>query len=1001
MKEKKPTTGLAYWRSLDQLENTPEFKEFLHREFPQGASEFDNSWSRRSFLTLMGASVALAGLAGCRRPVDKIVPYVTQPEEITPGMPNFYATALPFGQNALGLLVKSNNGRPTKIEGNPEHPATRGSSSVLMQAEILNLYDPDRSRIPTKGGAVSNWDDFVTFWRERLAFFQANQGQGLAFLTEEFHSPTLYRLAEQIKKQFPLATWVVYEPLSNENVYEGVRVATGKALQPLYHLDKAEVIFSLDADFIANDSDSVRLARQFADGRRVMAQTDKMNRLYVVESNYSVTGATADHRLRIQSRQVGDFLVALGRELQSMGLNLPAFAGLTSTGTYDSKWLSGLARDLARSRGKSAILVGKHQPSSVHALAIAMNEALGNIGTTLTFVEIKDSYLPSNAGLKGLTEQMKAGSIDTLVMLGGNPVYSAPADLQFAAALPKVKNSIHLSSHVDETSLLTTWHLPMSHSLETWGDVRALDGTLSVIQPLIEPLFSSQSMYEMMGLLATGTKVKGYDVVRETWQGPLAPLGFEKAWRKVLHDGMLENSAGTPVAASVDAAAVRNHLSANSLPTGTADTNNLEIYFAESNLHDGRYANNGWLQELPDSITRLTWDNAALVSQKTAQALGLRTGDLARVSYRGHEIEMPIWVNPGQADSSVTLKLGYGRTSAGRVADNVGFNVNRIRTMDAFGFGIGATLSPVGRTYKLSSVQDHGSMEGRPILREATLAQYQETGQFYPEMIAHPPLLPMWDEHRYDTGYQWGMSIDLTACTGCNACVVACQAENNIPIVGKDQVSRGREMHWMRLDRYYKGDVDEPEVAHQPMMCQHCEMAPCENVCPVAATVHDKEGLNVMVYNRCIGTRYCSNNCPYKVRRFNFYNYTNELPETVKMAQNPDVTVRSRGVMEKCTFCIQRITAGKVAAKLEHREVRDGEVVTACQQACPSKAITFGNINDPSSKVAALKKGNRDYAVLEEYNTRPRTTYLAKIRNVNPEIGGAVVSEDAHATHKG
>lgn len=1001
MKEKKQTTGLAYWRSLDQLENSPDFKEFLHREFPQGASEFDNSWSRRSFLTLMGASVALAGLAGCRRPVDKIVPYVTQPEEITPGMPNYYATAMPFGQNALGLLVKSINGRPIKIEGNPEHGSTRGSSSVLMQAEILNLYDPDRSRIPTKSGAVSNWDDFVTFWRERLTFFQGNQGQGLAFLTEEFHSPTLYRLAEQIKKQLPLATWVVYEPLGNEQAYEGVRIATGKSLQPLYQLDRAEVILSLDADFIAHDSDSVRLARQFADGRRVMAQTDKMNRLYAVESNYSVTGATADHRLRIQSRQVGDFLVALGRELQSMGLSLPAFAGLTTTGTYDSKWVTGLARDLARSRGKSAILVGKQQPASVHALAVALNEALGNVGTTLTFVEIKDSYLPANAGLKSLTDQMKAGAVDTLVMLGGNPVYSAPVDLQFAAALPKVKNSIHLATHVDETSNLSTWHLPQSHFLEAWGDVRALDGTLSVIQPLIEPLFSSQSTCEVMNLLATGTKVKGYDVVRESWQSSLAGAGFEKSWRKVLHDGMLPESAEAPVAVSVDMMAVRNHLAASPLPSGIADGNNLEILFTESNLYDGRFANNGWLQELPDPITRLSWDNAALISQKTAQAFGLHNGDMARVAHQGHELELPIWINPGQADNSVTVRLGYGRTAAGRVAENVGFDCYKLRTSNSLGFGLGATISKVGRTYSLSNVQDHGSMEGRPILREATLDQYQKTGEFYPEMIAHPPLLPMWDEHTYDTGYQWGMSIDLTACTGCNACVIACQAENNIPIVGKEQVSRGREMHWMRLDRYYKGDVAEPEVSHQPMMCQHCEMAPCENVCPVAATVHDKEGLNVMVYNRCIGTRYCSNNCPYKVRRFNFFNYTKDLPETVKMAQNPDVTVRTRGVMEKCTFCIQRINAGKLAAKLEDRTVNDGEIVTACQQACPSKAIVFGNINDPSSQVVALKKGNRDYAVLEELNTKPRTTYLAKIRNVNPEIGTAVVSGDAHATHKG
>lgn len=1000
MKEKKPATGLEYWRSLDQLENTPEFKEFLHREFPQGASEFDNSWSRRSFLTLMGASVALAGLAGCRRPVDKIVPYVTQPEEVTPGVPNFYATVMPFGQAALGMLVKSNDGRPTKIEGNPEHPSTRGSSNVMMQAEILNLYDPDRSRIPTHSGAVASWDDFVSFWRERYAFFQSNQGEGLAFLTGEFHSPTLYRLAESLRKTFPRAVWSVYEPISDENCYESVLIATGKPSQPITHLDRAEVILALDADFLGHSSDQVRMSRQFADGRRVMAQTDHMNRLYAVESNYSVTGAAADHRLRVPSSQIGDFLVALGRELASLGLGLPAFSGLQSSGSYDNKFMRGLAHDLVRTRGKSLVLAGSHQPSSVHALVVALNAALGNVGITLTFVESKNDHRSSRVSLKALVDTMKSGAVDTLVMLGGNPVYNAPADLYFAEGLKKVKNSVHLSMHVDETSRAATWHLPQSHFLESWGDARALDGTLSVIQPLIDPLFGTNSTFEVMNLLSTGTMVKGYEVVRQTWQGAIAGPGFEKGWRQVLHDGWLRDSASAPVAASIDPNAVSNYLREHPIPSSVGQ-GSFEIVFTPSNLFDGRSANNGWLQELPDPITRLSWDNTAMLSPKTAQSLGLRSGDVVRVAFQGREVELPTWVNPGQADNSVIVKLGYGRVAAGRVGDGVGADTYQLRTTDAMGYGIGVTVSPTGRTYKLANVQDHGSMEERPILREATLEQYKSTGEFYPPMIAHPPLLPLWDPHTYDTGYQWGLSIDLTACTGCNACVIACQSENNIPVVGKEQVSRGREMHWLRMDRYYKGPADEPVVSHQPMMCQHCENAPCETVCPVAATVHDREGLNVMVYNRCIGTRYCSNNCPYKVRRFNFFHFTQDMPETVRMAQNPDVTVRSRGVMEKCTFCVQRINAGKVAAKLEERPVKDGEIMSACQQACPTKAIVFGNIIDPTSRVAELKKNHRTYTVLEEINTKPRTSYLAKIRNVNPEIGESMIPGETHATHKG
>ncbi len=998
------TTGKQYWRSLDQLAETDTYKDFLHREFPEGASEMGNDWSRRSFLTLMGASIALAGLSGCRRPVEKIVPYVRRPEEIVPGEPLTFATSMPVGTGAYGVLVRSNDGRPTKIEGNPDHPSTRGGSNAFIQAAILGLYDPDRSQQPVEKGAKRDWDAFTDYYRSQLhAQYIANKGTGLAVLTESYASPTMARLRASFEKTFPNARWATYEPVSDENVYDGLEIATGAAYQPVYHFEKAKTILALDSDFLGRDGNTVTNARGFAATRKVESRQDDMSRLYVAESCYTITGSMADHRYRLKSGEVGAFAVAVARALQAQGVAVEGLAGAPAfESPFDAKWIRVVAEDLRLAGAGAIVIAGPGQPAWVHALVFAINAALGATGTTVTYHEMQDISRPRRADLKQLVDAINGGAVETLVIIGGDPVYNAPVDLSIASALAKVKHSIHLSAYYDDTSRLCTWHVPRSHFLESWGDARSIDGTLGVVQPLIEPLFDSRSDSELLSLLITGTMQTGYEAVRETWQPLLRGGDFERAWRSVLHDGLLTDSATPSVSPRVRVGAVAAAMRPSERASG------LEIVFRSSNVFDGRYANNGWLQELPDAITKLAWDNAALISQSTAGKFGVQNEDVVRLDLGGRSLELPVWISPGHADDSVTLLLGYGRQNLGRVADGVGFNTYTLRTFDHPCIAGGGSLQRTGGTWELANTQDHGSMEGRPIVRESTLADYRSSDDptFYPEGPHHPPLVPLWDEHSYADGYQWGMVIDLNSCIGCNACTVACQSENNIPIVGKQQVRNGREMHWIRLDRYYAnatGDpngLDEPEVVFQPMACQHCENAPCESVCPVAATVHDKEGLNVMVYNRCIGTRYCSNNCPYKVRRFNFFNYTKDYPEIHKMSQNPDVTVRSRGVMEKCTYCVQRISAAKIAAKADGRTVADADLQTACQQACPAQAITFGNINDPNSAVSKMKKINRDYRVLEEFNVKPRTSYLARLRNPHPELASArPAGKTEHSTH--
>jgi molybdopterin-containing oxidoreductase family iron-sulfur binding subunit len=989
MNKLKDLQGKDYWRSLDQLAKTPEFRKFLEREFPEGASEINNPLTRRNFLALMGASMALAGLSACRRPVEKIIPYVKAPERVIPGIPEYYATTMPLGTSAYGVVVESHEGRPTKIEGNKKHPSSLGKSNTHMQASILNLYDPDRSQRSVNNGDEKKWSEFVEFWKELYQELSANQGEGLALLTDSFSSLTLSRLLEDFKKQYPKAIVACYSPVSQENILKGMQLATGKEYLPVYSYDKAKVVLSLDADFLLTENENVIHTKNFAQARRVNSTNDKMNRLYSVESTYSITGAMADHRLPLSNSEIPGFVVLLINELKKLGIQISVSDNYSVQGDskIDKNWVAAVAKDLVQNRSESLLVAGSQQPAIVHALIYTINSALGNIGNTNTYRDTRDLNESRSESLVNLTENMGAGKISTLVMLGGNPVYDAPVDLNFSEVLDKVTNRIHLSSHLNETSKQSTWHIPQSHYLESWGDCRAADGTLSLIQPLIAPLFESHNMVELLALLKTGTEQKSYDVVRGVWEKYIPSGDFEQNWRKILHDGVFEDSKLSSVIPSISGKVLTDYLKANPIKIYVPNQDNYELSFKPSPaVYDGRFANNGWLQELPDAVTKLAWDNAALMSHKTANHLGVKNEDVVVLNLRGRELAAPVWILPGQAHFTVAVSLGYGRTSAGRVGNGVGANAYALRTSKAPNFDLGLMVRKTLATYPLANTQDHGSMEGRPLVRESSIEEYRDDPKFAEEMVKHLPLVSLWDEYGYEEGYQWGMSIDLNSCTGCNACTIACQSENNIPIVGKEQVKNGREMHWIRLDRYFAGDLENPELLHQPVACQQCEMAPCEQVCPVAATVHDEEGLNVMTYNRCIGTRYCSNNCPFKVRRFNFFNYTKDLPEIVKMAQNPDVTVRSRGVMEKCTYCVQRISSAKITAKNESRTVEDGEIQTACQQACPADAIVFGNINDPKSKVVESKQNDRTYDMLAELNIKPRTSYLAKLRNPNPDL---------------
>ena len=992
--------GKRFWQSLQELSGTKEYRDFLENEFPANSEDKGekgtDGLNRRDALKLMAASAAMAGLGACTKlPTEKIVPYVRQPEEIIPGKPLFYATSMSLNGVATGLLVESHMGRPTKIEGNPQHPGSLGGTDVFTQASVLSLYDPDRSQALIYKGRISDWSSFVAAMGDVRTLF-APKGTGVRLLTETVTSPTLAAQIRAFLAEFPEAKWHQYEPCTGDSVREGTRLAFGKTVNPVYHYDRADVIVSLDCDFLASGSGHVRYMREFSSRRNLEAgPSTNPNRLYVAESMTSSTGALADHRLPLRSSDVADFARQLAA---AVGVSLPA-GGNSSNGKVPADWLGAVARDLTAHRGACLVVAGDHQPAAVHALAHAMNSALGNIGKTVEYTEpLEVNPVNEFESLADLVKDLNANQVEFLLILGGNPVYEAPADFDFSNALLKATLRVHTGLHNDETAELCHWHVPATHYLESWSDSRAYDGTVGIVQPLIAPLYDSHSPHEILALL-TGIDKSSHDIVHDYWASQRTEKGatYEAFWETTLHDGLMAGTALPAVSVSLNT----NFAAQVPAAAGSSDEEALEIvYLPDPSIGDGRFANNGWLQEIPKPVTRLSWDNAAMVSPATAQKLGVTVGDYVKLDLAGRYMYAGVFLLPGHADNSVTLHLGYGRSRAGSLGTGPGFNANFMRTSAAAWIARGLKITKTGKTYSFAQFQHQYTIdfEGHPadaesvsafrrdLVQVATLDEFRKDPKFaqIPETSTTNGL-SLYPGFKHE-GYAWGMSIDLNRCVGCNACVVACQSENNIAVVGKDQVIRGRAMHWIRIDTYFRGGLENPEIYYEPLPCMQCENAPCEYVCPVGATTHTPEGLNDMTYNRCVGTRYCSNNCPYKVRRFNFYLYSDYTTPSLFGARNPNVTVRSRGVMEKCTYCVQRINAAKIQSEVENRTVRDGEIVTACQQACPAEAIIFGNINDPNSRVSKLKAQTRNYGLLEDLNTRPRTTYLARVRNPNPEI---------------
>ncbi|HEV7744604.1 MAG TPA: TAT-variant-translocated molybdopterin oxidoreductase [Pyrinomonadaceae bacterium] len=1078
-------SGKSYWRSLEELADSPEFREFVEREYPQHAEEWHDPVERRTFLKLMGASMALAGLSGCAfQPAEKIVPNVKQSEDSVPGKALFFATASSLGGIATPLLARSNEGRPTKLEGNPDHPNSRngdandrGSSAtdIFSQASVLSLYDPDRSQIPLFREESRTWSTFVGELRTALDEQRPKQGAGIRFLTETITSPTLAAQLKGILTEFPQAKWHQYEPVNNDNARAGAVLAFGQPVNTTYDFSKADRILSLDADFLSAHPGMLKYARDFAERRRrltaiydqILDQSSLMNRLYVIETTPTTTGAAADHHWAVRPSELTTIAQMIANRVSSptiyagqrqapiskepIGANPPE--DLVRSQPMLPDVIEALVDDLKLHQARSIVIAGREAPPPVHALAHAMNGALGNVGKTVFYMDsVEANSVDQRQSLQELLKDIDDGHVEMLLIVGGNPVYNTPADLKLnQERMFKPKLRIHLSQYKDETSDLCHWHIPESHYLETWSDTRAYDGTVTIVQPLIEPLYQSKSAHELLAVFTPQYDKKPYEIIRDYWRSQQSavsnkqsaisnqqsarsqaqPAGsstptsvaapsndFEIWWRKCVHDGFIPNTALPGKSVSVNAAGVAAQ-NAGGTPAAPASIGSqageFEIVFrTDPTIYDGRFANNGWLQELPKPLSKLTWDNAALVSPNTAKQLGItktigkKGGDIyvdtLKITHQGRTFTdmVPTWITPGQPDGVITIHLGYGRTHAGNTGNGHGFNAYEIRTSDspwsASGVqvekGSGQALVAVTQLHFLLEDRDF-SKEDRDILRSQTLDEYLKgtpAGESHdpaPDDTLYHPELFDYKNQGNGLDYAWGMAIDLNNCIGCNACTIACQSENNIPVVGKEQVVRSREMHWIRVDTYFKGeDANKPEATNfMPVPCMHCENAPCEPVCPVHATVHSAEGLNDMVYNRCVGTKYCQNNCPYKVRRFNFFLYQDWEKPTYQLMRNPEVSIRSRGVMEKCTYCVQRIQGAKIQSEIEGRKVRDGEIVTACQAVCPTEAIVFGDINDPNSRVSKIKADRRDYSLLAELNTKPRTTYLTALRNPNPEIG--------------
>jgi molybdopterin-containing oxidoreductase family iron-sulfur binding subunit len=979
--------GQAYWRGLEDLADNDTFKQFVHREYPRQASAWHPAMSRRAFLTMLGASLSLAGLNGCaiNQSSETIVPYIDQPDGMTPGKPLTFATAMTVGGYATGLLVTSREGRPIKIEGNPNHPASLGATDAIHQASLLTLYDPDRSQAVVHNGIPDSWDAFLGMVNARMQELKAVQGRGLRILTETITSPTLTAQIRALLAKYPEVKWHSYESVGRGNVKAGALLAFGTPVNTLYRFDRARVIVSFDGDFLMDMHGHVRYAHDFGAKRRVRSGSTNINRLYAAETSPSITGAMADNRLPLRPSEIDAAAFALARRL---GIANIASAPLVSSEI--ESWLNAAVADLKSNEGACVVVAGDHQSASVHALVHAMNSVLGNVGETLLYTEPIESTPPDPAySLGALVRDMQAGLVSTIFVFGGNPVYDAPADLNFTAAFEKVPLRIHHSLYEDETSALCHWHLPEAHYLESWSDARAFDGTVTILQPLIAPLYGGRTAHGVLDAVLGSYGRTDHDILKSAWQADYPPDEFDAFWRKTLHDGIVAGSA-----APAKTVAVRSL--ASLIPTTPIEIgSSLEIVFRpDPTVWDGRFANNGWLQELPKPLSKLTWDNAALLSPRTAEAYGLTNTmlagdvvDVVELHYQGRSVKAPALIVPGHPDSCVTVTLGYGRTRAGNVGTGVGFSAESLRSSDAPWYGSGLVLHKTNEQMTLAITHTHHTMEGRDIVRIGSIETFRRDPGFAHSKEHAPEKPEMMLEESPRPGRAWGMAIDVNTCIGCNACVTACQAENNIPIVGKTEVTRGREMHWIRIDRYYTGaNLDRPDTVNfMPVTCMQCEKAPCELVCPVEATVHDAEGINQMVYNRCVGTRYCSNNCPYKVRRFNFLQYA-DLRPTIQLMRNPDVTVRSRGVMEKCTYCTQRIENAKIDAEVAGRTLNDGDIRTACQQACPTQAIVFGDINDPNSQVSRAKAEPHNYSLLSELNTRPRTSYLAKLTNANLNV---------------
>ena len=990
--------GRSYWRSVEEQLHGDAALPGRDQEFPPGAFDAPKGFARRDFLQLMGASVALAGLTACtEKPVEKILAYTKTPEGMVPGNPFHYATALVQDGIGLGVLSTSWEGRPVKVEGNPTHPVSRGSTGPQVQAELACLYDPFRARVLKERGAGRSWRGFREAMRGRAGALEKDGGARLRFLSGPSSSPLIGSLRQAIAQRFPKARFHAWSATPRDSVYDGTALAFGRPLEPHYLVEKADVLVSLDADFLEARNDTVDLNLGFAN-RREPHHPRGLNRLYVVEPRFSITGGMADHRLKLRSADMEGFALSLAAEL---GKTLPGLSGFRSPaplGGEAAKFVAAVGKDLASKRGAALVIPGERQTALTHAVAHAINAALGAIGTTVTFTE--PAVLDTSTGRsswQALVDDLRAGKVDTLVITAWNPVFTAPGDVDLPTLLAKVPNAVYLGLHDDETSRVVNWFLPAAHPFESWGDARSREGTVSIVQPLIQPLFGGISEAELLGAFLAD-EAKPYDRLKAL-HAAHAKTDFDSEWEVWLSNGVVPGTASAAVTPSLQGDRVRTAAGqARPAPAG------LELDLVHDyKILDGRYSLNSWLQELPDPITKVTWDNVAQVGPGLAKKMGVANGDLLLLTVSGRSVEVPAWVQPGHSDDAVTVSFGYGRrqnTLGVKDADEpvvVGHDVYPLRTAAAPWFATGLELKKTGRKYTICTTQVHNVTEGRPIALMQSVEEFEKhpeapdvrppvkLGNKELEGSALPSVQPAIDYSKQQ--YKWAMSVDMSRCTGCSACVMACQAENNIPVVGKYQVGRGREMQWIRMDRYYSGPAESPEMVNQPMFCQHCETAPCEYVCPVNATVHSDEGLNDMVYNRCIGTRYCSNNCPYKVRHFNYLHWTQDKTQVEKMLMNPDVTVRARGVMEKCTYCVQRIERTRIVARIENRAIGDGELKTACQQVCPTNALTFGSLHDPKTQVSQRHADPRRFDVLHELNTRPRTVYLTKIKNPNPELG--------------